>query len=84
MVALLSIPGFDFLLSIQNCGGVHYKQVDSMLDNTLAMHSCHWMNFETRLGAKGKHFPTVCCTMLSPCVAPGNIGLNSAVDSSQW
>ena len=22
--------------------------------------------------------------MLPPCVAPGNIGLNSAVDSSQW
>ena len=61
MATLLSILGFDFLLSIQKCAGVHYKQAESMLDNTLAMYSCHWMNFETWLGTKGNIF--------QPCAA---------------
>ena len=84
MDALLSILAFDFLLSTQRCVGVHCKQAESMFDNTLVMHSSHWMSFETWLDKKGKRFPTVCCTMLLLCVAPDNTGLNSAVDSSPW
>ena len=36
MAALLSILGFDFLLSTQKCAGVHYKQAEYTFDNTLA------------------------------------------------
>ena len=84
MAALLSILAFDFLLSTQSCVGVHCKQAESMFNNTLVMHSSHWMSFETLLDVKEKCFPTMCCTMLLLCMAPDNTGLNSAVDSSPW
>ena len=80
MVGLPDTLGSAILHSTLRCGGVLFRQAESMLVNTLMMLDCLWKSCVIWLDVRGKPFQTVCSTMRPVYKEHDNIGSSNRAD----